>query len=1303
MDEQRYVVELAVPLYPNASGDRTAARSIALAESVIDARSCDRIGAMCLEFSCSGHDVVCAATLAYIGQLIDQREFAVAFSPDRGAPLEPGASATLPRSTILKIENHADPGESFITYLNRFPRSSGGSSSNCDLALNTKQGKITIAFRMRDDSRAIHVSCTSNNIDDDYASSFANGLVTFIRQVVEAPSRSLLSHKLVAQAQLDRIQEQWGSARSRDPSHCIHELFERQVASTPDNVALEYRDVSLTYAALNRRGNQLAHRIVATLTAQAIRRASCLVGICVDRSVEMAVGLLGIMKAGCAYVPIDLTYPVERQAFLIKDAAITLLLTRQAFIEKFSALGVTILCLDEATDGPRREDETPEMHNIPVADVNLTPHRPAAVLYTSGSTGTPKGVFISHRGLVSRLHWMQSCFPFGKDEIAGHIAQLPFVRALWELFVPLTRGIKVVIVALDTTKDPEKLSQFIATHRITRLVTAPSLAQTLIASAEARHRLGTLRHWFIGGESLHHKVASAIRATLPEVAICNLYGATEVHSYATYYPIENACDGAARVPIGRAIANTAVVILDRHKRMLPMGIQGEICVLGDGVASGYLNQPGLSAEKFTPHDYASSWPGPLYRTGDIGYYLADGNLMFVSRTDHQVKLRGMRVELGEIETVLLAHDDVEKAVVVASESAPGDVRLVAYIVARRPADNPPSQADKRRQTYALRRFLETKLPPYMIPSYFVLLTELPLNAYGKVVRRELPPPDLDSVGSVGYLAPRDEHESLLCAVWEEVLGIPGIGVLDNFFDFGGHSLLASRIKARVDAALSIDLPLQEIFQKPHIGALAETVRALATLGAARLELVRTSDASAIALTEEIKPLEHLLGQTATLAHFCLRAFGAINVGALRASIAQLIGRHDALRMVFTTVDGATRMSPTPHVHVDFRVIDIRDPAVTEGSKLTDNPQLRSTIRNLLSRPFDISSGCLTRWALIQVHAREYVILGIVDHVVVDAPSIVIFKNDLKHLYEAYCNGHAPELPTPTFGYFDYAHWQERYRRTDAYRAGKHAYLGHLQRVFTNVSKIATRQTHQPGSYFHTSCGVDPGTQAAVKDICSSFHMTANMFYTAALHLAVYSMFEHEDILIAMPASDRRFAQLQDVVGLFWYLLHVRSALTGDMLLTDFIARTRAHVIEAQSAGCYFVAPAEIAALADTPEVPIPDIRIAYRHFPGDEPWTLRDLRVEPIELIDRVESAGVPPVGENNARILLRVDRAGSTETISMFGSGLLFSSTSFDEFFSLFLSTFRELARVSNPAVPVAAWLRSKRSAHQYHQLTTK
>lgn len=580
----------------------------------------------------------------------------------------------------------------------------------------------------------------------------------------------------------------------------IPQRFEAQVERTPDAVAVVCNDKYLIYRELNRRANQLACYLRAFGVAPEV-----LVGICVERSLEMVVGLLAILKAGGAFVPLDPTYPRERLAFMLQDSQVPVVLTEKRFVEDLPKPGVRVVQLDADAKaiGQQSEDD-------PISGVQA--ESPAYVIYTSGSTGAPKGVIGLHRGAVNRLNWMWDTYPFAAGEVCCQKTSLNFVDSVGEIFGPLLQGIQMVIIPDEVLKDPQHLIQSLATEHVTRIVVVPSLLRLLMhTSADLQNRLPNLKIWITSGEALSPELTQRFLEKMPHIILLNLYGSSEVSGDSTWYEARKG-KTLPCVPIGRRIANTQIYLLDRDLQPVPLGSRGELYIGGDGLARGYLNRPELTAEKFIPNPFNDAPGTRLYRTGDLARYLPDGQIEFLGRIDHQVKIRGLRVELEEIEVALGQHPAVEEAIVLAKEHTPGDTRLVAYVV--------PNSA-KTPTTHDLRVFLREKLPEFMLPSAFRLLDSLPLTPNGKVDRYGLAVlerktrPELNEA----FVAPRTPLESVIAEIWQDVLGVDQVSVYDNFFDLGGHSLLVMLVIARLKNKVELRIhPNEFMFQT--LGQLA---------------------------------------------------------------------------------------------------------------------------------------------------------------------------------------------------------------------------------------------------------------------------------------------------------------------------------------------------------------------------------------------------------------------------------------------------------------------------------------------------
>ncbi len=609
---------------------------------------------------------------------------------------------------------------------------------------------------------------------------------TLLEAVATAPETPISHLPLLTPPEEQQLLIQGNQTQADYPqTACLHHLFEAQVERTPDAVAVEFAGDCLTYRELNTQANQLAHYL-----QQLGVQPNQLVGLYVERSLNMATALLGILKSGAAYLPLDPAYPSERLEFTLGDAGVSVLLTHQHLVPGLPNHGAQVICLD--TDWGTIAQSNPENLHSPAQAEDL-----AYTIYTSGSTGKPKGVEIPHRALVNFLTSMQRQPGLTSEDILLSVTTLSFDIAALELFLPLIVGAKLVLVSREVATDGIRLAQTLNASGTTVMQATPATWRLLLAAGwEGSSSLKIL----CGGEALDCALAQQLQERCAE--LWNMYGPTETTIWSLVYRVEQV---QGMMPIGRAIANTQVYVLDSHLQPVPLGVPGELYIGGDGLARGYLNRPELTQEKFIANPYQ---PGSrLYKTGDLVRYLADGNLEFIARIDNQVKLRGHRIELGEIEAVLAQHPQVQQSVVVLREE-----RLIAYWV----------KASTELTFPDLKGFLKTKLPAYMVPAVFVELETLPLTPNGKIDRKSLPVPDFTGPQET-WVAPRTALEQQLAELWSEVLGIERIGLYDNFFELGGHSLLATQLISRIREVFQVELPLKTLFEATTIAQLGEAV------------------------------------------------------------------------------------------------------------------------------------------------------------------------------------------------------------------------------------------------------------------------------------------------------------------------------------------------------------------------------------------------------------------------------------------------------------------------------------------------
>jgi amino acid adenylation domain-containing protein len=685
-----------------------------------------------------------------------------------------------------------------------------------------------------------------------------------LENIVAQPEQRVSELQLLTESEAEQLLVEWNETEVAYPQQCIHELFEAQVARTPEAVALVYAEEQVSYRELNRRADQLAHY----LQQQGVGPET-LVAVLLERSVELVVGLLGVLKAGGAYVPIDPEYPAERVRYMLADCGARVLLTQPALAEQVEVPdGCTVVRLDQ--EWARIAQQTDMNVASAVSVENL-----AYVIYTSGSTGAPKGAMNTHRALCNRLLWMQQAYQLSSVDRVLQKTSVSFDVSGWEFFWPLISGARLVLAQPGGQRDSAYLVQLMAAEQITTVHFVPSMLEVFLQEQDVE-RCGQLKRVICSGEALTVELQQRFFARLP-VQLENLYGPTEAAIDVSRWSCERESERRV-VPIGRPIANLRLYVLDEEQRLVPVGVTGELYIGGVGVGRGYLRRAGLTAERFVPDPFSREEGARLYRTGDQVRLARDGQIEYLGRRDGQVKLRGFRIELGEIEASLLQHEQVQEAVVVARAAEGGEQRLVAYVVA------------KGVRSSELRRYLQDKLPHYMVPASFVELERLPLTPNGKVDRRALPKLEVDRAGlGVEYAAPVTAVEEILVNIWSEVLGVPQVGIHDNFFDLGGHSLLATQVIARISKTFRAELSLRRLFEEPTIAVLAATIeqsyetqkdRVVPRIPTARRK-ARSLEQLLTEVTQfsdtEVESLLHAKGSSSSQAAMHKKAVGSIEV------------------------------------------------------------------------------------------------------------------------------------------------------------------------------------------------------------------------------------------------------------------------------------------------------------------------------------------------------------------------------------------------------------------------------------------
>ncbi|MBN1479447.1 amino acid adenylation domain-containing protein [candidate division KSB1 bacterium] len=691
-------------------------------------------------------------------------------------------------------------------------------AAQCDLTLEMIEDR---------DSLLAVFKYNTDLFDPSTIARMAKHFMTLLEGITTNPRQKIGEYSLLTKEEQFHILVDWNS---RSSPHCfpnepqnkklldtpLHLIFENQVRRTPDATALLFGDSRMVYRELNEQANQIAHRLLA-MNAKSGKP----IGICLDRSITMIAALLGILKAGAGYCPLEPDLPHERHSDMIRESQMSLILTEKKYRTKFSTDHVTCLCIDS-------EWQTIAEQNIDNPEIDFRSktspqHLLLYILYTSGSTGHPVGVLGRHRGTLNRLQWMWRSFPFRADDICCFKTPVGFVGSVWEIFGGLLQGTPTVILPDSILLDPSQFIDALARYRVTRIKMTPSLLRLLLDTISDLHtQLPDLKQWEISGDILTPDLVQQFHKMMPERRLLNLYGSTEDSADVTGCCLQKN-DEISDIPIGRPIDNTCVYILNKYLQPVPPGVTGEICISGHSLAAGYLNRPELTALKFVPNPFHGMNPDEssgtrLYKTGDLARHLPDGTIDFVGRLDRQIKLRGFRIEPGEIEAVLLEHPAIHECIVSLRENPLSDRRLVAYLV-----------LNKKNQKYHnssflvdLRNAVKQKLPEYMIPADFVILANLPLNRHGKVDVHKLPAPT--RLLHDEAIAPRDMVELKLLHIWSQYLNRSALGVRDNFYECGGYSLLAVQVAAEIQKQFQQNIPLTVLIEHPTIEQLAIFLR-----------------------------------------------------------------------------------------------------------------------------------------------------------------------------------------------------------------------------------------------------------------------------------------------------------------------------------------------------------------------------------------------------------------------------------------------------------------------------------------------
>ena len=924
----------------------------------------------------------------------------------------------------------------------------------------------------------------------------------------------------------------WAGEEKPLPDATVVSLFEQQVAKTPEQQAVICGKQSLTYTQLNARANQLAHWLI----SQGIGRSDT-VAICLDRSVDMVVALYGVLKAGACYVPVEATYPQERIRHIVEDSRSKALLTQACLADRFADYNGARLLLDENTAQLNGQPE----HDPGIA---LTGDDPIYVIYTSGSTGQPKGARVHHRGELNLQQWYVNHNQLTDSDRVLIISAFGFDLTQKNFFAPLISGGTIILPALQGY-DPENCRQLIQAHNVTLLNCAPSAFYPVVEHCDGNYQpLESLRYVWLGGEPISMEVLHGWYAQCNTVLV-NSYGPTECTDVVSAYKVPRDYRANDVIPIGRAIDNTRLVLLNNNNQQCPPGIVGEICISGVCVGHGYLNNETLTGEAFI--DYPGV-DGKLYRTGDLGRFLPTGDIEYIGRKDFQIKLRGLRIELGEIEYALRQLPGVKDGLVLVK-----DEQLVAYAVARGELD-----------TQQWRQQLGEYLPDYMVPAFLITLSEWPLTPNGKIDRNALPEPD-QNARRTPYVAPRNDLEEEIAKIWSQVLNVDEVGVYDNFFDLGGHSLLATQIASRIRRDLNTEVQMRDLLGEPTVAAIAEILFSRDAKADHRPPIKPCGLTADIPLSlgqqrlwffEQVNP-----GSVANNMPAAVRLKGDLNLTAIKAAFMELSHRHASLRTVFYMGDDG---EPKQKILAD-------SPPLVEIVDLSSAEDQEKEVMDRVARDrttgFDLEQGPLLRAQVLQLGEREgkqeWVLLLCMHHIISDGFSVNIMLQELTTLYYVFAN----QLPSPLqplqVQYTDFAVWQRQHLQGEVLDQQ----LTYWDKQLAKAPKLSTFPTDKPRPKVQTTNGANfgfefaPGFAEKLNQFCRDNGVTPFMFMFSVWSILLSRYNGQQDLCIGIPTAGRHQSELEPLIGFFINSMVLRADLSGNPSAEDYLERVKSLVLD----------------------------------------------------------------------------------------------------------------------------------------------
>ncbi|ASF27576.1 peptide synthetase [Bacillus amyloliquefaciens] len=949
--------------------------------------------------------------------------------------------------------------------------------------------------------------------------------VRLLESAAAQPEAKISEYELLSEREALNQLQLFNPERTAYPKdQTIVQIFEEQAQKNPDRTALQFEGETLSYQQLNERANRLARHILSDGGGGKTAAVLC------ERSLDMIVSIMAVLKAGSAYVPIDPEHPVQRIQHFFRDSGASVLLTQQSLkpiAEKAGFQGVIVLADDE-------ESYEKDSRNLALPFDSKTI---ANLTYTSGTTGTPKGNIVTHANILRTVKNTNYLTVSEEDTVLG-LSNYVFDAFMFDMFGSLLNGAKLVIVPKDTVLDMSRLSRVIKRENVSILMITTALFHLLVDMEPSC--LTTLRKIMFGGERASVEHVKKALAAVGKGRLLHMYGPSESTVFATYHPVDVIEEDAISVPIGKPVSNTEIFIMNKAGRIQPAGIPGELCVSGEGLVEGYYNRPELTEEKFVKHPFKEG--ERMYKTGDLARWLPNGDIEFIGRIDHQVKIRGQRIELGEIEHQLQSHDQVQECIVLAVDQGAGDKLLCAYFVGLREISS-----------RELREHTAKDLPAYMIPAVFIQMDELPLTGNGKIDRRALPMPDVTAANAVSYTAPRNETEQKLTDIWAEVLQMERVGIHDQFFEIGGHSLAGMKLLALIQQTFGVRLTLKDLFTSPTAAGLAQLIAGSERKAAESIMPAAVRETYPVSSPQKrMFVLQQLEGaETSYNMPSVLRLKGKLDAEKLKSVMKQLTERHEAFRTTFDIKDGETVQRIWAEADIDMEY--------HEASEEDAEQIIQSFIR-----PFRLDQLPLVRTGLVKLAEHDHLLLFDMHHIISDGASVGVLIDELSRLYGG------ETLEPLRIHYKDYAVWQQTFIESEQYRKQEEHWLQELDGelpVLTlpaDYSRPAVQTFEGDKLVFSLTEEQTSALRSLAKQTDSTMYMVLLASYSAFLS----KLSGQHDIIVGSPVAGRSHADLANVIGVFVNTLALRTYPEADKTFADYLEEVKQTALRAFDAQDY---------------------------------------------------------------------------------------------------------------------------------------